>query len=114
MTKVPIRAAAFCWYRREDYARIRTLMRDGYALPASFAAWQERNERGVARFESEGGIAMRVYLDPEEFAAWCAKRRLAPDASARLQYVAEAAADRRHEPARKAPPDRARARAAAM
>lgn len=92
MTTLPIRAAGFCWYRREDYARIRKLMSDGHKLPATFDSWLEQAQKGLQRFEGQGGVALKVYLDPTEFTAWCSARRLKLDSSARTQYAAEAAA----------------------
>lgn len=87
MAQLPIRATAMCWYRREDYARIRRIMVDGHKLPATFDAWLKGAQKGIEHLDQKGIVTVKAYLDPTEFAGWCAERGLNLDANARMQYA---------------------------
>ena len=48
------------------------------------------------REHAERGLTViRIYIDPERFPAWCAKRGLVLDAKARIAFATEGAMDRR-------------------
>lgn len=88
---LPIRAVGFCWYRREEYDRLRKLMVDGRKLPRTFDDWLSKATKGVEHFEKQGAVAVKVYLDPVTFPAWCIDRGLNLDANARMQFANEGA-----------------------
>lgn len=84
------RRVALPWYRAADYARLCSLMADGDRLPARYDAWRlsaEQVEREVAR---SGVAVVRIEIEPEAFAAWCAHHGLARDGAARARFANEA------------------------
>ncbi len=86
-----VRIVGMVWYRREDYARLRKLFKDGHKLPATFDKWLEAAQKGKERFERDGHVVVKAYIDPDTFAGWCSTRFLNIDATARMQFANEAA-----------------------
>ncbi|MGZ5919614.1 MAG: hypothetical protein ACXWJV_07445, partial [Hyphomicrobium sp.] len=84
-----IRGVVMPWFRREDYARIREIMEGGDKWLSDYDAWQARAEKQIKDVEAQGMAVERVYLDPDEFLAWCEKGSHHPDSMARQRYAAE-------------------------
>jgi hypothetical protein len=85
------RRVAMAWYSAENYPRLRSLMQDANRFPDSYEAWRvsaEQIEREVVR----SGVAVtRVYVDPDEFIAWCNERGVTADGAARARFPNEKA-----------------------
>lgn len=75
------------WYRREEYAAIRSIMADAHVLPATFDVWLAKAEQVRDGLLSQGGIAVEAHIDPERFPGWCRGRGLHVDAHARTEYA---------------------------
>ncbi|MET0429310.1 MAG: hypothetical protein ABW026_12530 [Microvirga sp.] len=92
MDDPPVRRIGLPWYRREDYAPLRDAMADAHILASTYEGWLAAalNNETVAR--QAGLDVVRVVIDPDVFAGWCAARGRAADAGARVDYVREAAA----------------------
>ena len=86
MNKSPM-PAAIVWYRREDYPAILAIMADRQNLSPTYDEWLRRAEQSVKDIEARGYCAMKVHLDPAEFAEYCRAHMLHIDAAARSQYV---------------------------
>ncbi len=90
MTEPAIRTAGMPWYAREDYEAILAIMEDPHVLAPVYDQWlaaAQNNEREAGR---AGVRVMRVRIEPDAFARWCADQRIAPDGRARMRYVNEA------------------------
>lgn len=86
MTQLPIRAVGIPWYRREDYARVRKLFKDGDQFPATFDHWLKAAEKTKQVYEADGYIVLKAYIDPSTFPVWCKTRGLDIDANARTEF----------------------------
>jgi hypothetical protein len=91
MVERTIRALGIPWYRRDDWNALLAIFVDAAKLP-TYDKWLRRVEQAEKEFKRQGTIAERVYLDPKEFAGWCAARGLDIDAAARMRFAAEAVA----------------------
>jgi hypothetical protein len=60
---------------------MREILEDGETLPLSFDDWEEKaeSERGAARYE--GNAVIPVFLDPDEFFAFCKEKKISPNAA---------------------------------
>jgi hypothetical protein len=85
----PTEILAMTWYRREDWDQLITIFEDAHLLPPTYEEWQERAEAGRQRYESNGAVVEKIYIDPQNFPAWCRKRNLKADAEARTRYANE-------------------------
>lgn len=92
MTSMPVRAMGMAWYRRQDYRRILAIMTDADLLPPTYDKWLGKAERYERQEIAKGMMIIRVIIDPDEFAAWCAASGLNIDAKARMNFAAEEAA----------------------
>jgi hypothetical protein len=86
------------WYRAQDYAQIRAMMADAHALASSYDAWRAAAENNEQVARTAGLDVVRVVIEPEAFAAWCAERSLPPDSGARMRFVAESARETARDP----------------
>ena len=78
------------WYAREHYVQILSIMADAHTLAPTYEAWRiaaENNEREARR---AGVQVVRVPVDPDTFARWCADRGVARTRAARVEFVNEA------------------------
>jgi len=92
--KEPTRAPmlqALVWYKEEHYAELLTLFDDAHLLPLTYQHWLARAEEKKAEVEAGGDQVIKVFIDPETFPEWCAKRELPKDANSRSQLAIEVA-----------------------
>lgn len=87
-----VHAIGMAWYLAEDYAEIKTLMKDGHLLHRTHSEWQRAAEQGEKKMRADGVRVYRAILRPAEFNAWCTARGLDIDAGARQQFAAAFAA----------------------
>lgn len=90
-----IKAWGFAWYRRDDYDWFRENLVDGFALPSRFDDWEARAKKALAERKKLGHIVEPVYLDPDEFTAWCRAQGCDLDARARMHFAAMAVRDKK-------------------
>ena len=82
------------WVKEDDYPAILKILDDGSKLPPTWKEWlamAEEMERGLKAY---GHPVMRVYLDPNTFADWCAEHGTSPGREGRKRFVAAAVAER--------------------
>ena len=72
-----VRAIGIAWMREEDYQALIRIFEDGHMF-SSWEEWSEHAEATEKKFQNEGVIVLRAYLDPAIFPAWCAARNIAP------------------------------------
>ncbi len=76
------------WYSDElAYRRARTMFADAGNMPATYRDWKALVEKELEMIKGAGNIALRVDIEPEAFARWCASRGLRPDSQGRTDYV---------------------------
>ncbi len=90
MTEPTTRKAGMPWYAREDYAAILALMEDPHVLAPAYDQWLAAAQNNEREAERAGVRVVRVRIEPEPFARWCADQGLAPDSRARMCFVNEA------------------------
>jgi hypothetical protein len=88
-----VRAIGIAWMREEDYPALIRIFEDGHMF-GSWEEWSERAEATEKKFQSEGVIVLRAYLDPATFPAWCAARNIDPGREARTRFGIEFAEER--------------------
>ncbi len=97
MEPLQAKFVGIAYYRLEDYERVRALMLDGHRLPRTFTEWRHKTEQLEKQLRRAGQVAVKAYLDPDIFIAWCAARGLDVDAKARMRFAAEVARDHARE-----------------
>ncbi|CCG07908.1 hypothetical protein [Pararhodospirillum photometricum] len=85
----PVRIIGMAWFRREDWPRVRDIMEDADALPATYEKWLYRAEKGEKLMGKSGVVVKRAYIDPETFPDWCAAHSLNIDAQGRTRFAAD-------------------------
>ena len=89
MTEPAPRKAGMPWYAREDYAAILALMEDPHVLAPAYDQWLAAAQNNEREAERAGVRVVRVRIEPEPFARWCADQGIAPDSRARMRFVNE-------------------------
>jgi hypothetical protein len=92
MVRMQIRGVVMPWFRREDYDRIRKIMEGGDKWLRDYNEWETRAERQAKDAEVQGYVVERVYVDPDDFEAWCAAGDHKADSIGRQRYAVERAA----------------------
>jgi len=77
------------WYYESDYVRLLEMFEDGDKLHRTYDGWLQAASNGLEHLTSTGMIVERVYLIPDEFAAWCAANNKRLDSKARTSFVNE-------------------------
>ena len=85
------RTVGMAWFARADYPRLLDLMHDSDRLPEIYDAWRMSAEQVEGVVAGSGVAVVRVPVEPEAFAAWCAARDLRRDGAARARFATEAA-----------------------
>ena len=82
---------AMVWYKEEHYQQLLGLFDDAQLLPPSYDQWLVRAEEKKAEVEAAGDQVIKVFIDPETFPEWCAKKNLPRDANSRAELALEVA-----------------------
>lgn len=77
------------WYHRKDYKRLMKIFADSQELPSTFDEWLQLAYQTYDRLKRQGHLVEKVYIDPDTFPAWCAKRGLNINANARASFADE-------------------------
>ena len=76
------------WFKDEaTYRRALAIFIDSENMPDSFEDWKALVGREREEIKGAGNIALRVDIDPETFAAWCASRGYKPNSQGRIAFV---------------------------
>jgi hypothetical protein len=90
----PLRGVGVYWIDEADYAAVKALFEDGATLPPEWAQWQKMATEMETGLKAYGHPVMRVRIDPETFAGWCAAHGVSTGRQGRKAYIAEAVFDR--------------------
>ena len=80
---------AMVWYREEDWDQLIEIFSDVDLLPTTFNEWLEKANQNLLVAEKSGDMVVKVFIDPEEFPAWCTKLGKKTDAESRTQFAIE-------------------------
>lgn len=94
MTGMKIAATGIFWFRDDaQYRAFKKVFTDSHLLPDTFAEWRSKAEQVVLSIERSGSVAVKVEATPEEFVAWAKAGGHNVDASGRMRFAADKAAD---------------------
>ncbi|MCJ2101965.1 hypothetical protein [Methylobacterium sp. E-046] len=77
------------WYTLENYPALRTSLDDGAKLPPLYDTWRIATEQMEQEVQHSGVEVVRVPIEPNAFAAWCARNGGQSGGAARARYAAE-------------------------
>ena len=77
------------WYSLENYQPLRTSLADGSKLPPLYDTWRIATEQMEREVQQSGVEVVRVPIEPNAFASWCACDGSSSDGAARARYAAE-------------------------
>jgi hypothetical protein len=76
------------WFKDEaTYRRALRVFTDPDNMPATFEDWKTLVARECELIKDAGNIALRVDIDPETFADWCASHAFRADSQGRTAFV---------------------------
>jgi len=90
----PLPAVGVYWIKEEDYPALLRIFDDGHKLPRTWAEWLKMAEEMEHGLKAYGHPVMRVPIDPNTFADWCAAHGTSPGREGRKRFVAAAVTDR--------------------
>ena len=90
---MPASATVISWYHQRDYQSLLAIFGDASSLPLTYKAWLEQATELERQVQRSGGRVIRAYLDPVEFPKWCKLHGKRVDASGRIAYGSEFAAE---------------------
>ena len=89
MSETPARRIGLPWYSREDYPRVREMMSDRHNLASTYEQWLAAAENNESVGRQAGLDIVRVMIEPDAFARWCAGKGVEPGSAARMDYAKE-------------------------
>jgi hypothetical protein len=76
------------WFRTpEDYEAIRHLVTDEPQLFDTFEEWLDAADKRFEKFIAKGITVKKVFVDPQEFTAWCSATNVGPNRASFLAFV---------------------------
>ena len=82
---------AMVWYKEEDWDTLMTLFTDREMLPKSYADWLKRAEAMKKEIQDQGDVVIKVFIDPQTFPEWCARKGVPMNSEARSDLAIEVA-----------------------
>jgi len=74
--------------RKEDYAAFLAICEDAAGFPATWEQFARLTEEAERRYEADGTIIERAYIDPETFPDWCAAHGARVNSQGRMKFAA--------------------------
>ena len=90
----PPPAVGAFWIKEDDYPALLEIFEDGHKMPRSWTEWLKMAEEMERGLKAYGHPVMRVHIDPNTFAAWCAANGTRPGSEGRRKFVAAAVMER--------------------
>lgn len=81
------RTVGIAWYEEADFVRIKSLMRDGKNLPATYAEWLSKAKAAEETAHAAGQRVIRARIDPDTFADWCRANGHDVDSRGRMAFA---------------------------
>ena len=77
------------WYRPEQWALLLVQSVDRDELESTHAEWLASAESSLKMIKEAGHNPIKIDVDVEEMIAWCSRKGMPLDGSARSQFIAE-------------------------
>ena len=77
------------WYRSQDWERLLQVISDRDQLHNTYSEWLAEAEWAERNIRATGHEVRRVFVDPDELAAWCLIRGRKPDGKTRAEFVTD-------------------------
>ena len=90
----PPPAVGAYWIKEDDYPALLRIFDDGHTMPPTWKEWLKMAEEMERGLKAYGHAVMRVRIDPDTFADWCAAHGKRPGREGRKAFVAAAVAER--------------------
>lgn len=75
---------------REEYDRLRRLIRDDDALPESYDLWLEHSDKEIDDRRAQGAVIAQPFeVHAQQFADWCRRSGFNPNAVTLMAFVAQ-------------------------
>ena len=81
------KAMGLVWYRKEDYARLKSIFEDGDKLAVTYEDWLAPAEKFTRLVEAQGIRVIKAEVDPNTFPEWCAANGVDVDANGRSAFA---------------------------
>ncbi len=76
------------WYKDEHtYRKTLETFIDSKNMPSTYSEWQSIVGRQIEEVKRTGNAAIRVDIDPDEVARWCASHGFRIDTQGRIAFV---------------------------
>jgi hypothetical protein len=76
------------WFRTpEDYEAIRHLVTDEPQLFDTFEEWLDAADKRFEKFIAKGITVKKVFVDPQEFTAWCSATNVGHNRASFLAFA---------------------------
>ncbi|MCD4706427.1 MAG: hypothetical protein K8S62_01665 [Candidatus Sabulitectum sp.] len=83
----PVTVSGVAWYRREQWALLKSVAKDAGELENSYDEWLEFAEPAFEAIRNTGTHLMKVDVDIEELIQWCKHEGRPVDGPARADFV---------------------------
>ena len=90
----PPPAVGAFWIKEDDYPALLEIFEDGHKMPRSWTEWLKMAEEMERGLKAYGHVVLRVPIDPNTFADWCAANGTRPGSEGRKRFVAAAVMER--------------------
>jgi hypothetical protein len=77
------------WYRRDEYALLRTLASDAKSMPGTYDEWLAAATKLMADLQQRRITACKVDVGVRELAAWCERQGRLLDGAALSEFAAQ-------------------------
>src|SRR5258707_10164097 len=94
MTTMTAKKIYRAYLRRDDYYAFRKLSPSEDDLPLGFDQWSDQAAEEEARLRAQGCIVERIFIDPQEFAAWSRQTGFSPNRVGREAFAIQKASGR--------------------
>jgi hypothetical protein len=78
--------------KREDFDRFRQILGHDPEFPDTFEAFDDRAAQFMVKARADGRVSVRVYVDPDEFSAYCVAAGVKHDMVSLRVFAAASAA----------------------
>lgn len=78
-----------CWYKKEEWKKMKSVCADSYKLEDTFEEWEQMVTNTLHEMKKAGLIGKKVYINTDDFVAWCAIYNLPLDAASRSRFILE-------------------------
>ena len=83
----PFQNVGVAWYRKEQWPRLLEIADDREKLEDTYEDWVKIAEKTMGEMEALGLSLAKVDIDVEELLAWCQKRKIPVNGSARARFT---------------------------